>query len=189
MTIVEEIKQLENYQGKIHQVWVKTKVSKRDWKNKFSESPAYCYLGEADGGVIIGFVVGRPENKSEAEILNEYKDRIALCNDDDMRIIQLYRERNNILPQPLSEEKPKIKEKNSPEVDYTIRHGLYKGKNQPQEVGIAEFRLKDNFTFNIKGYPEIYRIKSKEEALKYPKQIIKGNILRIIPLKNLEVVK
>ena len=52
---------------------------------------------------MMGFAIGRPENKTENQMLNEYQDRLSLCVNRDLRIIQLYREANKIYPQPLAE--------------------------------------------------------------------------------------
>ncbi len=82
-------------------------------------------------------------------------------------------------------DKDKKKENNS---DFTINHPIFLGKTSPQAVGIADFRLeKDNFIFNIKGYPNRYKIPSKKWAEKYPRDN-KNSHLIIFPLKDLEVV-
>ena len=66
---------------------------------------------------------------------------------------------------------------------------------ESRSVGLNEERLKDKNTIKIAYrdkdghdlYPNTYSI-SKERAMKYPVKNIKGNRLRIIPIKDLEVI-
>jgi len=65
-----------------------------------------------------------------------------------------------------------------------------------RSIGIAEYRLQKYNQIEIlyhtkdgkRLYPHTYFI-SKEDALKYPTQVIKGVVLRIIPIIDLKVIK
>jgi hypothetical protein len=84
---------------KTYQMWVKKQVSKKDWASTYSQSLGYSWLGENAGNVIMGFLIGRPADKEEVDLLN---DRIALCNDDELRRIDLHRRAANCRPYPLT---------------------------------------------------------------------------------------
>ena len=63
-------------------------------------------------------------------------------------------------------------------------------------VGIAEYRIKDNIKIKIaykdrygnKLYPYTYRL-TREQALKYPVKMAGQTRLRIVPIRELEIVK
>jgi len=74
----------------------------------------------------------------------------------------------------------------------TIRKPIWNGR----KIGIASYRIIDNLEIDIayrktdgeKLFPHLYFI-SKEKALTYPTQNVKGTTLHIIPIKDLEIVK
>lgn len=75
--------------------------------------------------------------------------------------------------------------------DFVIQTPIWESRS----VGLNETKLKDENTIKIayrdkdghELYPDTYSI-SKEKAMKYPVKNIKGNRLRIIPIKDLEVI-
>ena len=75
-------------------------------------------------------------------------------------------------------------------VDFLIHEPIWKDKT----IGINEAKLKEiniiEIDFRLKDgtrlYPDLYSM-TKEKILTYPVQKIRGNKLRIIPIKNLEI--
>ncbi len=79
---------------KAYYEWVKKIVSKREWKNKYSEMPAYCFLKQNRAGIEVGFL----------SIFDKVPDHLAYCDDEDMRIIDIYYKANNIFPEPFTKD-------------------------------------------------------------------------------------
>lgn len=71
-----------------------------------------------------------------------------------------------------------------------IRQPIWKDKS----IGIAEYKMTDDLEITIpyvtkegeRLFPYVYFI-SRSKAMCYPKQLVKGIILRIIPIADLEV--
>ena len=75
---------------------------------------------------------------------------------------------------------------------YSIKTPIWKTKS----IGIAEQRLRDDLLVEIEYkqsngdrlYPHTYIVR-KDAVDKYPKQLVKGNNLIIIPIAELEIYK
>lgn len=72
--------------------WVKMKVKTTTWNNYYSQLFPYCYLGKANSGVEIGFLV-----------VNKIPLNCRELNDAEILQVQDYRKSNNIFPLPLEE--------------------------------------------------------------------------------------
>ena len=98
------------------------------------------------------------------------------------KLVEIYEDNNK----PIESELDSVFEM---EPDFLIHTPIWETKS----VGLNENRLKDNSTVKIayrdkdgvELYPDTYTI-TKEKAMSYPKKKIRGNTLRIIPIKELD---
>jgi len=76
--------------------WVKKIVSKKEWNDHYSDNPAYCFIRKAENQIEVGFI-----SLFRTAHNQKISDHLAYCDNEDLRIIQAYREANHIFPLPL----------------------------------------------------------------------------------------
>ena len=55
-------------------IWVKKRVSNKEWNTYFSNVPNYCFLSKDAGGVLIGYnIINEGYIPDELEILNDFE--------------------------------------------------------------------------------------------------------------------
>lgn len=71
--------------------WVKMLIPKKQWSGVYSRDTSYCFLELANGDPIVGLCVAHFN-----------PDKMKMCNDEDLRKIDLHRIANNVYPRPLT---------------------------------------------------------------------------------------
>lgn len=76
----------------IEPIWVKKRVSNKEWNNFYSQNSSYCFLRKEENMVIVGFL-----------IVGLVSENCDLCDEEELRQIDDYRRSHNIHPKPLKD--------------------------------------------------------------------------------------
>lgn len=90
---VREFKEGKIKNSSINYHWVVRLVSKLEWANAYSKNNSYCWLGEEEGKVKIGYLIAGDYISS----------RHRFCSDEELLQIDNYRKAKNIYPRPFEE--------------------------------------------------------------------------------------